>query len=205
MIIRYSDLSQVNRFVAAFSHSLLGNWEGIIGSFEFCFKCCKHMLHLAILSRISEFIPGQYNTCISCSSLGFLYVHVALVNSLQHVLPDRGCHKNSFTPQNDTVQFRKFILHIPVDVNTIHLHWRICCTFLPKNFTQNQGCGLSARTSTKARLDKSAIFDTFRRNKLKTILATHSVTYHKKLSNRMRIDIFFFLQVWWLLKEPFLF
>ena len=62
MIIRYSDLSQVNRFVAAFSHSLLGNWEGIISSFEFCFKCCKHMLHLAILSRISEFIPGQYNT-----------------------------------------------------------------------------------------------------------------------------------------------
>ena len=60
--MRYSDLSQVNRSVATFSQGLLGNWDGIIGSFAFCFWCCWHILHLAIFSWISEPILGQYNT-----------------------------------------------------------------------------------------------------------------------------------------------
>ena len=60
--MRYFDLSEVNRSVATFSQGLLGNWEGIIGSFAFCFWCCWHILHLAIFSWISELIPGHYNT-----------------------------------------------------------------------------------------------------------------------------------------------
>ena len=75
-IMRYFDLSQVNRSVATFSQGLLGNWEGIIGSFGFCFWCCWHILHLAIFSWISELIPGHYNTSRALLS------HLSLISAL---------------------------------------------------------------------------------------------------------------------------
>ena len=93
-----------------------------------------------------------------------------------------------------------YVHNVMIMHNNYCKHWCINCTFLPKMFAQNQGCGLSARISAKyyVNLQFSTVLE-----QIKTIFAKHSVTCHKKPSIGRKLAIL--LQVWWFLKELFLF